>query len=114
MKLRGLTLETQHFQEYLSFLTEVLDLEVTEMKDDSMKFDLEGTWLEIKSTAFSPLMISGILEFFLPVSEYQELYHKVDFYSYRKLSGLFKILSHTPIACVLSDPDGRSWRISCS
>ncbi|HXH32243.1 MAG TPA: hypothetical protein VNJ01_15680 [Bacteriovoracaceae bacterium] len=112
MKLQGLTLHTRHFQEYLSFLTEVLDLEVLEMDAGSMKLDLEGAWLEIRASQLVPAIPEGKLEFSLGSEEFQALIHKFNFYAYRKLPGHFILLSFDTKLFEMSDPDGRTWSIS--
>ena len=115
MKLSGLTLETIHFEDYLSFLTEVVELELQELTDLSMRLDLGHTWLEIKKVptaphqGYSPRIASDV-EFSMDQEEYMALKQRVDFFYYRRGPTGFLFLGADELACNLVDPDGRLWR----
>lgn len=110
MKLSGLTLETIHFEDYLSFLTEVLELELQELTDISMRLDLTGTWLEIKKVPVAPHQVASNVEFSLDPDEYEALKQKVSFFYYRRGPTRFLFLGADENLCSLVDPDGRLWR----
>ena len=110
MKLSGLTLETVYFEDYLSFLTEVLELELTELTDISMRLDLNLTWLEIKKVPIAPYQVASNVEFSLEYEEYEALIQKVDFFYYRRGPTRFLFLGADKQMCNLVDPDGRLWR----
>ena len=110
MKLSGLTLETVYFEDYLSFLTEVLELELTELTDISMRLDLNSTWLEIKKVPVAPYQVASNVEFALGPEEYEALNQKVDFFYYRRGPTRFLFLGADNRLCSLVDPDGRLWR----
>lgn len=110
MKLSGLTLETVYFEDYLSFLTEVLELELTELTDISMRLDLSSTWLEIKKVPVAPYQVASNVEFALEHDEYLALIQKVDFFYYRRGPTRFLFLGADKKLCSLVDPDGRLWR----
>lgn len=110
MRLRGLTLETVYFEDYLSFLTEVLELELTELTDISMKLDLSTSWLEIKKVPSAPHHVATNVEFALDDEEFAALNQKVTFFYYRKGPSRFLFLGSSQERCELTDPDGRVWR----
>lgn len=110
MKLSGLTLDTVYFEDYLSFLTEVLELELQELTDISMRLDLNSTWLEIKKVPTAPHQVASNVEFALEQDEYEALKKKVDFFYYRRDSSRFLFLGADKHLCSLVDPDGRVWR----
>lgn len=110
MRLSGITLETEFFEDYLSFLIEVLELELQELTDISMRLDLESTWLEIKKIPSTPSLPSTIIEFCLSPSEYADLAQKINFYYYRKGPSRFLLIGHDEKMFQISDPDGREWR----
>ena len=110
MRLSGLTLETAFFEDYLSFLTEVLELELTELTDISMRLDLMGTWLEIKKVTSDNHLVASNVEFGLDAEEFQALVHKVSFFYYRRGPNRFLFLGSDAESCQLVDPDGRVWR----
>ncbi len=110
MKLSGLTLETIYFEDYLSFLTEVLELELQELTDISMRLDLNSTWLEIKKVPTAPHQVASNVEFALNQEEYISLKQRVDFFYYRKGPTRFLFLGADHHLCNLVDPDGRLWR----
>lgn len=110
MKLSGLTLETIHFEDYLSFLTEVLELELQELTDISMRLDLHDTWLEIKKVPTAPHQVASNVEFALEPEEYEALKQRVSFFYYRRGPTRFLFLGADNQLCNLVDPDGRLWR----
>lgn len=110
MKLSGLTLETIYFEDYLSFLTEVLELDLQELTDISMRLDLNSTWLEIKKVPSAPHQVASNVEFSLDPAEYEALKQKVDFFYYRRGPTRFLFLGADTSLCSLVDPDGRLWR----
>lgn len=110
MRLSGLTLETAYFEDYLSFLTEVLELELTELTDISMRLDLNSTWLEIKKVPVAPHQVASNVEFSLSMEEYEALKARVSFFYYRKGPNRFLFLGADHHLCSLIDPDGRVWR----
>jgi hypothetical protein len=109
MRLAGLTLETEFFEDYLSFLTEVLELELQELTDISMRLDLQNTWLEIKKVP-SAHQVATNVEFALNKNEYENMVSKVSFFYYRKGPSRFLFLGADDQKCQLVDPDGRLWR----
>ena len=112
MRLCGLSLETVYFEDYLSFLTEVLELELQELTDISMKLDLNHTWLEIKKAAVQGTQTASCIEFSLEADEYEALKQKVSFFYYRKGPSRFLLLDVSDGFCRLLDPDGRVWRFA--
>jgi len=112
MRLSGLTLQTEYFEDYLSFLTEVLELELHELTDISMRLDLMNTWLEIKKAPQAPHQVASNVEFSLDADEFLALVHKVSFFYYRKGPNRFLYLGASDTSCELIDPDGRVWRFT--
>jgi hypothetical protein len=110
MRLSGLTLETVYFEDYLSFLTEVLELDLQELTDISMRLDLQGTWLEIKKVPSAPHTVASNVEFSLDEDEYEELKQRFTFFYYRKGPSRFLFLGAEDERCEVVDPDGRVWR----
>jgi hypothetical protein len=110
MKLSGLTLETIYFEDYLSFLTEVLELEVQEITDISMRLDLNGTWFEIKKVPQAPHQVASNVEFSMDLEEYNAIKQRIDFFYYRSGPTRFLFLGADDTLCNLVDPDGRVWR----
>lgn len=110
MKLGGLILYTQHFEDYLSFLTEVLELELIELTDISMKLSLEMGHLEIKKIPFSPPQQNTSVLFELDQVDYEYLVSKLSFFFYRRGPARFLLLQQNHAYCEISDPDGRIWR----
>lgn len=110
MKLCGLSLETAYLEDYLSFLVEVLELELFELTDISMKLELQGTWLEIKKVPEAPHQVATHIEFHLSFDEYEALKQKVSFFYYRRGPSRFLPLSVDQEICSIVDPDGRLWR----
>jgi hypothetical protein len=109
MKLSGITLETIYFEDYLSFLTEVLELELQELGEISMRLDLTDTWLEIKKVPMSPHQVASNVEFALKSEEYEALKKRVSFFYYRKGPTRFLFLEANKNLCRIVDPDGREW-----
>ncbi len=114
MKLCGLSLETAYFEDYLSFLVEVLELELFELTDISMKLDLQGTWLEIKKVPVAPYQVATHIEFDLTIDEFLALKQKVTFFYYRRGPSRFLPLGVDQESCSIVDPDGRLWRFKHS
>lgn len=110
MRLSGITLETEFFEDYLSFLTEVLELELKELTDISMRLDLETTWLEIKKIPQTAYLASTLIEFSLSPEEYVDLVQKINFFYYRRGPSRFLLIGHDEKMFQISDPDGREWR----
>jgi hypothetical protein len=109
MKLSGLALETIYFEDYLSFLTEVLELELQELTDISMRLDLSGTWLEIKKVPSALHQVASNVEFSLAPNEYEALKQRVSFFYYRRGPSRFLFLGDENQSCRVLDPDGRLW-----
>jgi hypothetical protein len=114
MKLSGLTLETIYFEDYLSFLTEVLELELDELTEISMRLILDTTWVEIKKVPEAPHQVATNVEFSLSEEEYEALSKKVSFFYYRRGPTRFLYLGVDDNGCSLTDPDGRVWRFAPS
>jgi hypothetical protein len=110
MRLSGLSLQTEYFEDYLSFLTEVLELELKELTDISMKLDLSSTWLEIKKVPMATHQVASHVEFLLTEDEFEAMVHRISFFYYRKGPSRFLYLGASPAQCELVDPDGRLWR----
>jgi hypothetical protein len=110
MRLSGLTLETVYFEDYLSFLIEVLELDLFELTDISMRLDLQGTWLEIKKVPSAPHQVASNVEFAVDAEEYEALKQKFSFFYYRKGPSRFLFLGCENDKCEVVDPDGRIWR----
>lgn len=110
MRLAGITLETTYFDDYLSFLTEVLELELQELTDISMRLDLQSTFLEIKKVPVAPHQVASNVEFSLDQFEFQDLIRKLSFFYYRRGPSRFLYLGEHHDCCELTDPDGRVWR----
>ena len=113
MRLSGLTLETVYFEDYLSFLTEVLELDLNELTDISMRLDLQATWLEIKKVPSAPHQVASNVEFSLDAEDFEALKQKVTFFYYRKGPSRFLFLGSDSETCEVVDPDGRIWRFKC-
>lgn len=112
MKLLGLTLETTHFEDYLSFLTEVLELELAHLDDSSMRLMLQGNHLEIRKTDIAPQHKNLLIRFALDQDEYESLINKISFFTYRKGESVFEVETLDRKVCRLIDPDGRAWCFS--
>lgn len=112
MKLLGLTLETTHFEDYLSFLTEVLELELAYLDDHSMHLELQGNFLEIRKSDIAPQHKNLLIRFALDPDEYKSLVNKISFFTYRKGESVFQVETLDAKICRLIDPDGRAWCFS--
>lgn len=110
MRLSGLSLQTEYFEDYLSFLTEVLELELEELTDISMKLDLMNTWLEIKKVPEALHQVASNVEFSLDADEYMAMVQRVNFFYYRRGPNRFLFLGASDASCEVIDPDGRVWR----
>lgn len=110
MRLKRITLKTAYFEDYLTFFSEVLELDVLNVTGVSLELDLMGTILEFqKSREASP---SENLEFALTSDEYEAMLQKIDFFYYRKGASRFLLRSREDFKTDLIDPDGRLWRFS--
>lgn len=110
MLLRKLTLDTSFFEDYLSFFTEVLELDLHELSAEGMQLHLQGSILEIrKGKTASPQLE---VEFQLEENEFAAMVQKISFFYYRKGPTRFLLRQCDNINCLLIDPDGRSWRFS--
>ena len=110
MRLSGLTFETIYFEDYLSFLTEVLELELFDLSDKSMRLDLNDTWLEIRRATSATDQVTGKIEFHLSHEEYDALAQKMSFFYYRRGGTRFLLLDEINDGWEIIDPDGRSWQ----
>lgn len=106
----GITLPTVYFEDYLSFLTEVLELELCELTDISMRLDLQSTWLEIIKVPNAPHQLASNVEFALTSQDFHALKQKVSFFYYRRENSRFLFLGAGDDSCEIVDPDGRVWR----
>lgn len=112
MKLLGLSLETNNFEDYLSFLTEVLELDLAHLDDESMLLRLENNLVEIRKASVAPQHKNVIIRFQLDPEEYESLVNKISFFTYRKGQSSFLIEKIDSERCHLIDPDGRVWCFS--
>lgn len=110
MKLAGLVLFTQYFEDYLSFLTEVLELELTELSATSMKLNLSSGFLEIKKIPVASEEHHTTVVFELDEEDFCDLVAKLSFFYYRHGPSRFLMKQNNSTFCELSDPDGRVWR----
>lgn len=110
MKLGGLVLHTQYFEDYLSFFTEVLELDLTELTDISMKLALASGYLEIKKIPASVEQHNTTIVFDLDEDDYEDLVSKLTFFFYRRGPSRFLLLQQNSSFCEICDPDGRIWR----
>jgi hypothetical protein len=109
MKLCRLSLETAFFEDFLFFLVEVLELELLELTDLSMKLDLFGTGLEINKVSVAPHQGAFEIEFDLDFEELQSLKQKMFFFSFRRGSSRFLTQGLNHECSRIADPDGRVW-----
>lgn len=110
MYLSLMTLETCSFEDYLSFLTDVLELEVREMTENSLKLVLKNSFLEIKKSTQDFVSSHLEIEFLLNSDEFEDLIRRARFYYYRKGHEKFLFSGPSEIMCEFLDPDGRVWR----
>lgn len=109
MKLSGLVLRTYYFEDYLSFLTEVLELDLKKLSDDEMLLDLEKTWLQIQKVSRPDVQESIKVEFAFGPEDFEAIKQKISFFYYRKQESRFALLGMDQEFCRLLDPDGRVW-----
>lgn len=109
MKLTGIMLRTFYFEDYLSFLTEVLELDLKRLSEDDMLLDMEHTWLQIKKVGDTQVQDSIKIEFTFGPEEFEAIKKKISFFYYRKQESRFALLSTDQTSCHLLDPDGRIW-----
>lgn len=112
MKLKKLVFKTSFFEDYLSFFTEVLELELLESSSDSHLFQLDTSMVEIIRTAPGTTYESTKLEYELSEREYQSLIQKLKFFYYRHGASRFLPVVMDAEICQLIDPDGRVWFFS--
>jgi hypothetical protein len=112
MKLTGLVLRTFYFEDYLSFLTEVLELELKKLSEDEMLLDLEQTWMQIKKVSNPDAQECIKVEFTFSPDEFEAIRHKISFFYYRKQESRFALLDTSNDLCRLLDPDGRVWLLA--
>lgn len=112
MKLLGLTLITNNFEDYLSFLTEVLELDLAHLDDESMILQLESNLVEIRKSSVATQHKNVFIRFHLSQDEYQSLVNKISFFYYRKGQSSFQVEKVDGEICRLIDPDGRVWCFS--
>ena len=110
MRLKRLTFETSYFEDYLSFFTEVLELDLSHLSDAAMELDLSGTILEIRKG--KGISAQQEFEFCLLEEEFKAMMQKISFFYYRKGPTRFLLTHHDDVKCDLIDPDGRLWRFS--
>jgi len=109
MRISGIILHTSYFEDYLSFLTEVLELELNHLTDFSMRLDLFDHRLEIRRAMGNS--DHGVeIEFSLFEDEFSELADRIHFFYYRKPSSKFLITQVENEGFELLDPDGRIWK----
>ncbi len=109
MRLKKLIFKTSFFEDYLSFFTEVLELEVLESSADSHLFQLEASSIEILRTAPGTTYESTKLEYELNTREYESLIQKLKFFYYRHGASRFLPVVMNEEVCQFIDPDGRVW-----
>ena len=112
MRLLGLRLDTIHFDDYLSFLTEVLELDLAYLDDSSMHLKLQGNVVEIRKVASAPQHKNLFIRFALDRDEYESLVNKISFFYYRKGQTSFQVEKLDSQIISLIDPDGRAWCFS--
>lgn len=110
MRLTRLTVDTEHFEDYLSFFTEVLEFDLLSLGDTHMEIDLRECVLLVRKGSVSGQ--SQAFEFALDFEEFHELVQRVNFFYYRKGPTRFLLKECGDINCELIDPDGRRWRFS--
>lgn len=110
MKFGGFVFYTQCFEEYLSFLTEVLELDVEEISDSQMRLPLAHQYLEIRKDSEALRSPGSVLVFELSSEKYFDLVAKLSFFYYRHDSSRFILSEKTSHYVELTDPEGRVWR----
>lgn len=112
MRLKKLIFKTSFFEDYLSFFTEVLELELLEGSSESHLFQLEDSMIEIIKTAPGTTYESTKLEYELNTREFESLIQKLKFFYYRHGASRFLPVVMNHEVCQLIDPDGRVWFFS--
>jgi hypothetical protein len=112
MRLKKLIFKTSFFEDYLSFFTEVLELELLESSNESHLFQLDDSMVEILRTAPGTTYESTKLEYELNTREYKSLIQKLKFFYYRHGASRFLPVMMNDEVCQLIDPDGRVWFFS--
>jgi hypothetical protein len=110
MKLSGLRIATSYFEEYLGFLTEVLELELIELTHFVMRLNFKNNWIEVSRSDESDTRAGLDIDFSLTQKEYEDLVDRLSFYYYRKGRNLFSCIHASDEYFAIQDPDGRSWR----
>ena len=110
MMFGGLIFYTQSYEEYLSFLTEVLELEVDEISDCQMRLQLSGQFLEIRKDHQAQNQQGTALVFHLSEEKFFDLVAKLSFFYYRHDSSRFLLSEKTGDHVELRDPENRVWR----
>jgi hypothetical protein len=108
MKPYGIVLETSKFEEYLSFMTEVLELDLFSLSETSMRFKMQDYWFEIRKSSKTLAQMAAQICFTLDDEEFESLKSKMDFLHYRRDAGFYlSSLSENKLQIV--DPDGQVW-----
>lgn len=109
MRLTKLIFKTSFFEDYLSFFTEVLELEVLESSIDAHLFQLEDSKIEILRTVPGTTYESTKLEYELNTREYESFIQRLKFFYYRHGASRFLPVIMNDEICQFIDPDGRVW-----
>ncbi len=112
MNLSGLVLETIYFEDYLSFLTEVLELDLEALAENEMRLNLDRTWLRIKKAPSEIKSGLSQIQFSFTPEEFDSIRKKVTFFYYRRGENKFSLLEENESFFNLLDPDGRIWSFS--
>lgn len=110
MMFGGLVFYTQSYEEYLSFLTEVLELEVDEISDSQMRLALAGQFLEIRKEHQAQNQQGTTLVFNLSEDKFFDLVARLSFFYYRHDSSRFLLSEKSAHYLEIKDPEGRIWR----
>ncbi|MBL7665354.1 MAG: hypothetical protein JNM93_09485 [Bacteriovoracaceae bacterium] len=118
LNLKEIEFETNHLENFVSFLTQVLDIEV-KIKNNTHVFELSGIKVRIKSDQgwIERSRMTAFTQFdfhFSDISDLEDLKDKHEFFCYRH--GLQS--QNTQLQQVgdrytldLIDPDGRIWKM---
>jgi hypothetical protein len=110
MNITGLSLETTFFEDYQSFLTDVLGFDRCEINDNLMHFEMNQVCIEIRKKTGPDYSLPGLhMVFSLSSDDYVSLRQRLSFYDYRKVNSRFEHEESEKGIRVL-DPDGREWR----
>lgn len=109
MMFGGLVFYTQSYEEYLSFLTEVLELEVDEISDSQMRLALAGQFLEIRKDHQAQNQQGTALVFNLAEEKFFDLVARLSFFYYRHDSSRFLLSEKSANYIEIKDPEGRVW-----